>query len=131
MLDIGFLQVKSVHTIIMGTVKNAKKMSKKLRDIPPVHEVVDLCLNQDWSNHYSREQLVKSIRAQLNQMRSSGIVSSKEEVAEQVSKRMEQEHRYSLKKVINATGVIVHTNLGRAPLSQEALKHLMEIASGY
>jgi L-seryl-tRNA(Ser) seleniumtransferase len=38
---------------------------------------------------------------------------------------------YSLRKVINATGVILHTNLGRAPISPAALEHLSEIAAGY
>jgi len=38
---------------------------------------------------------------------------------------------YSLRTVINATGVVLHTNLGRAPLSQEALKHIEETAGGY
>ena len=39
--------------------------------------------------------------------------------------------QYSLRRVINATGVILHTNLGRAPLSKPALKHLVRIARGY
>jgi L-seryl-tRNA(Ser) seleniumtransferase len=38
---------------------------------------------------------------------------------------------YSLRSVINATGVVLHTNLGRAPLSREALNHAAEIAQGY
>ncbi len=38
---------------------------------------------------------------------------------------------YSLRPVINATGVILHTNLGRAPLSRAALEHVTEIAQGY
>ena len=39
--------------------------------------------------------------------------------------------RPSLRAVINATGVILHTNLGRAPLSQAALDHVVEIGKGY
>jgi len=39
--------------------------------------------------------------------------------------------RYSLRRVINATGVILHTNLGRAPLSASALEHIVETAAGY
>lgn len=39
--------------------------------------------------------------------------------------------RLSLRPVINATGVLLHTNLGRAPLSQEALDHIAEVAIGY
>jgi L-seryl-tRNA(Ser) seleniumtransferase len=39
--------------------------------------------------------------------------------------------RYSLRPVVNATGVILHTNLGRAPLSRRALDHILETAGGY
>ena len=39
--------------------------------------------------------------------------------------------RPSLVRVINATGVIVHTNLGRAPLSEAALARVSEVAGGY
>jgi L-seryl-tRNA(Ser) seleniumtransferase len=36
-----------------------------------------------------------------------------------------------LQRVLNATGVVVHTNLGRAPLADEALAHVVEVARGY
>src|SRR5438270_2449406 len=39
--------------------------------------------------------------------------------------------RHSLRPVINATGVILHTNLGRAPLSKAALAHIEETVTGY
>src|SRR5206468_12021642 len=39
--------------------------------------------------------------------------------------------RPRLRRVINATGVIVHTNLGRAPLAQDAIAHVAEVARGY
>ena len=48
-------------------------------------------------------------------------------IARQLHKAME----FSLKPVINATGVILHTNLGRAPLPQSALKRVAEVAGGY
>jgi L-seryl-tRNA(Ser) seleniumtransferase len=48
-----------------------------------------------------------------------------------IAKHIDLERRYSLRPVINATGVILHTNLGRAPLSDEALRHLVEVARGY
>jgi L-seryl-tRNA(Ser) seleniumtransferase len=48
-----------------------------------------------------------------------------------VAGEIEQDKRYSLRRVINATGVILHTNLGRAPLSVSAIEHMVEIAAGY
>jgi L-seryl-tRNA(Ser) seleniumtransferase len=39
--------------------------------------------------------------------------------------------RHSLRTVINATGVILHTNMGRAPVAAEALQHIRETAAGY
>lgn len=48
-----------------------------------------------------------------------------------VAEEIARTSRYSLRRVINATGVILHTNLGRAPLSASALKHILETAGGY
>jgi L-seryl-tRNA(Ser) seleniumtransferase len=44
---------------------------------------------------------------------------------------LHQAHAYSLRRVINATGVILHTNLGRAPLSRAALQNMNEVSQGY
>ncbi len=54
----------------------------------------------------------------------SGIVSA-------IERQARQSLIYSLRPVINATGVILHTNLGRAPLSESALEHVRNAASGY
>jgi L-seryl-tRNA(Ser) seleniumtransferase len=48
-----------------------------------------------------------------------------------VERRLRAALAYSLRPVINATGVILHTNLGRAPLSREALEHMVEVSQGY
>ncbi len=48
-----------------------------------------------------------------------------------IQERLQQKLSYSLRPVINATGVILHTNLGRAPLSENALQHVVEVSRGY
>jgi L-seryl-tRNA(Ser) seleniumtransferase len=48
-----------------------------------------------------------------------------------VSSELRKSANFSLRRVINTTGVILHTNLGRAPLSASALEHLVEVAQGY
>jgi L-seryl-tRNA(Ser) seleniumtransferase len=52
-------------------------------------------------------------------------------IASAVERRARESLSYSLRPVINATGVILHTNLGRAPLATSALEHAREAASGY
>ena len=39
--------------------------------------------------------------------------------------------RYSIRKVINATGVIVHTNLGRSKICEDGIRHMIEVAENY
>jgi L-seryl-tRNA(Ser) seleniumtransferase len=48
-----------------------------------------------------------------------------------IEEELRRELTYSLRSVVNATGVILHTNLGRAPLAQSAFAHIAEIAGGY
>jgi L-seryl-tRNA(Ser) seleniumtransferase len=61
--------------------------------------------------------------------------STREEVLAELERRMDAawsaEQNLGLRRVINATGVIIHTNLGRAPLSDDAKKGVIEQASGY
>jgi L-seryl-tRNA(Ser) seleniumtransferase len=52
-------------------------------------------------------------------------------LARAVAEELNANTRFSLRRVINATGVILHTNLGRAPLSASALEHIVETANGY
>jgi L-seryl-tRNA(Ser) seleniumtransferase len=88
----------------------------------------------------SHSTVVRSTRAVLFRIRqeiaeglytpanlNSSLVGLHVAVAHEIS----QNKRYSLRRIINATGVILHTNLGRAPLSTSALSHVVEIAAGY
>lgn len=52
-------------------------------------------------------------------------------IAEAIQRQLRESFTYSLRTVINATGVILHTNLGRAPLSEPALMHVMEAARAF
>jgi L-seryl-tRNA(Ser) seleniumtransferase len=88
----------------------------------------------------SRDSVVRSMRAVLLRIREEiaegqhDPATLNERLAElhlTVAGEIEQNKRYSLRRVINATGVILHTNLGRAPLSVSALEHMVEIATGY
>jgi L-seryl-tRNA(Ser) seleniumtransferase len=108
----------------------------KLREIPPVSEVIENILAEPWSQSYSRKLIVGAVREELAELRLK-IKSGTDDNAGQgdlnklVRQRLEKKSSYSLRKVINATGIIVHTNLGRAPLAEKAIEHLREISEGY
>ena len=52
-------------------------------------------------------------------------------IADAIERQVRQSLTYSLRPLINATGVILHTNLGRAPLAASALEHIRNASSGY
>jgi L-seryl-tRNA(Ser) seleniumtransferase len=60
-----------------------------------------------------------------------GLVDSVRTLNLAVADELNANTRFSLRRVINATGVILHTNLGRAPISVSALEHIVETAKGY
>ena len=62
---------------------------------------------------------------------SAGVELALPGMAGAVERQLRQSLGYSLRAVINATGVILHTNLGRAPLAGAALEHIRETAAGY
>ncbi len=107
-----------------------------LRKVPSVSEVLERTLREPWASGYSREQVAASVREELsvlrNRLRSmEESDATKEDLLKNICLRLRSNHRFSLCKVINATGIIVHTNLGRAPLAAEAVVHVSEIAAGY
>jgi L-seryl-tRNA(Ser) seleniumtransferase len=75
------------------------------------------------------ESLRQEIAAgQLDADRVDLAISGLEDAA---ARQVRQSLKYSLRTVINATGVILHTNLGRSPLAASALEHISEIAGRY
>ena len=76
-------------------------------------------------NSRLREQLLAS-EIKLDDLESATFY-----ILGQLADRLRQTLAPSLKTVVNATGIIVHTNLGRAPLSQPAIENLTALASGY
>ena len=80
--------------------------------------------------------VVEAARAVLQSVRekiAKGTLKafSPAELEESVATAARDLAAYSLEPVINATGVILHTNLGRAPLARKAMEHLMEVAGRY
>lgn len=89
---------------------------------------------------YGHDIVIEAARVVLAELRreiSSGLLNDDalelalSGLADALEKQLRQALSYSLRTVINATGVILHTNLGRAPLSDAAIEHIRETAAGY
>src|SRR5690606_33597279 len=77
-------------------------------------------------------QAVREIVEDMRQLiRAGSPPASFEPTTHEIEQRARAIARPSLRRVINATGVVIHTNLGRAPLGQAAIEHLCAIAGGY
>jgi L-seryl-tRNA(Ser) seleniumtransferase len=77
--------------------------------------------------------VIADLRAEISAGRldSDAVDLALSGMAGAVERKLRENLRYSLRSVINATGVILHTNLGRAPVSAAALEHIRETAGAY
>ena len=114
--------------------------STLLRRLPSVDELLRLPEVSALAAREGRTPVTDAARAVLAQLRaqigsgrlgSDGVDSALAELAGAIAGQLQQDLSLSLRPVINATGVILHTNLGRAPLSAAALEHVKDSAGRY
>src|SRR6266700_4298299 len=109
--------------------------SNQLRLLPSIDELLQSSQGQEFINHYSRPMTLQALRASLAQaredIRNGAMCPSSEQLLQVAQKYLQERQQAQLRPVINATGVIINTNLGRAPLSPAALEAVQRVAAGY
>jgi len=119
-----------------------KSMSKSglFRELPSVDELMRRNEFGELIQEHGAPAVTDAVRSVLARLRyeiASGLVDAKslhlalDGLTVAVERQIRHDLSYSLRPMINATGVILHTNLGRAPLAQYALRHIAEIAGVY
>ncbi|HZD60466.1 MAG TPA: L-seryl-tRNA(Sec) selenium transferase [Anaerolineae bacterium] len=115
--------------------------NKYLRQLPKVDEVLDLPEVKQLSAAYPRPLIVDGIRQVIDERRGAILSTPDEDVGSielsvsslvsDLEEWLKKHYTPSLKRVVNATGVVIHTNLGRAILSTSAIEAVANAASHY
>ncbi len=111
-------------------------MKELLRKIPSVDKILETEKIKEILRENPRSIVVKAIRMVLEEIR-KGIMEERiseiifEDIVKRAVEKFHEINRPSLRRVINATGVITHTNLGRSPLAKRVLERLAEIGGSY
>ena len=116
-------------------MKDAANPPRGYRSLPSVDGMLSDPRLAQLIAEYSRDTVRDAVRSWLSGARER-IGQGEDPIAqgdpaESVEDLLRAEYERTLRPVINATGVIIHTNLGRAPLSREALAAAVEAAAGY
>ena len=107
-----------------------------MRSIPSIEQLRQRPALRALEDRYGRAAIVAALRAEADAVRSGGdaarsAADTSEAIERGTIERLEQTAGGSLRRVINATGVVIHTNLGRAPLARAAAERVANLASGY
>ena len=107
----------------------------ELKEIPSIDSLLKEEKAQKFIHHFGRELTLKAARVSLDQIRNSvkngSPVPKIRRILKNIEAILEVWLKPSLTPVINATGIIIHTNLGRAPLSKETIEAIASVSSGY
>ncbi len=110
-------------------------IQQDLRNLPSVDRLLQKAPVAELVARWGHELTVEAAREALDAARQAILGGGEgppvEALARDVSERLADRLRPTLRPAINATGVIVHTNLGRAPLSAEARAAMDAVALGY
>jgi L-seryl-tRNA(Ser) seleniumtransferase len=101
--------------------------SRARRQIPAVARILDALGHCD----LPRPVIVDLIRRKLSEIRAERSVPEFESIMVLVRRSLDELRASKLQRIINGTGIVIHTNFGRAPLPRDAICALNEIGSGY
>src|SRR5215467_2933421 len=97
------------------------------RQIPAVSKILDALSDCG----LPRPFVVELVRRKLSQIRRTGDVAKFESIVADIRRSLDEVRSSRLQPIINGTGIVIHTNFGRAPLGSEAIRALGEIGSSY
>src|SRR4029077_905048 len=130
---------KSGHSLRCGDRKNRstpaprsidmhdRVRTRARRQIPAVGRILDALGHCD----LPRPVIVDLVRRKLSEIRAQSPVPEFESIMVLIRRSLDELHAGKLQPIVNGTGIVIHTNFGRAPLPRAATSALSAIGSGY
>ena len=107
-------------------------MTDARRDLPSVNTLLETPGVRSLLAHHPRQVVLDAVRSAVDTARNAGGAQRTEEQwIDTITTAVRESTQSSLRRVINATGVVLHTNLGRAPLADAAIRAIQEVAGGF
>jgi L-seryl-tRNA(Ser) seleniumtransferase len=114
-----------------------KEDSNPLRALPSVQRLLDLSLVEPLLLRFGRPAVTQALRDLLAGWRTRigagelNAAPAPDQIIALAADRLAARQRPALRRTINATGIVLHTNLGRAPLAREAIAAVAAVTAGY
>jgi L-seryl-tRNA(Ser) seleniumtransferase len=109
-----------------------------LRNLPSVNQLLESPQLKKMVENINHGVVAEGVRTFLDDLRTQVVdaagevpIPSPTEMADKIADWLSNEERPYLRRVINGTGIVLHTGLGRAPIATEALDAVNEISKGY
>lgn len=108
-----------------------------LRSLPQVQRLLETPAADQLCAEFGRAAATDALRDALDELRAQiqagqlGTAPDAPAILTRAGEALAQRRRRGLRRVINATGIVLHTNLGRAPMAAEAIAAVAEVAAGY
>ena len=107
-------------------------MTDPRRGLPSVNSLLESAGVRALLEQHPRRVVLAAVRSAVSAARDGGDAQRTEQQwIASIASAVQSLNQPSLRRVINATGVVLHTNLGRAPLAQSAVKAIADIAAGF
>jgi L-seryl-tRNA(Ser) seleniumtransferase len=107
-------------------------MTDQRRNLPSVSALLETSGVRSLLDQHPRQVVVDAVRTAIDAARAEGVgARSEDQWTESIASAVATHSQRSLRRVINATGIVLHTNLGRAPLADAAIEAISDIARGF
>jgi L-seryl-tRNA(Ser) seleniumtransferase len=119
----------------MASLETSAGAASEARKLPKADRLLAAAEGSGFTSRLGHGPVMEAVRGTLDALRAEILAGTPcppaEAIEARLFERLAGEARGSLRRVVNATGIVVHTNLGRAPLSEEALEAMRLAGTGY